>query len=45
VNQTVRLIRDAMPQREKKEATPGVEVPVAAAVPAWSVNAGSERQD
>jgi PST family polysaccharide transporter len=45
VNQTVRLIRDAWPQRERKELVPAVEVPVATAVPAWSGNTGAEHQD
>ena len=45
VNQTVRLIRDAWPQRERKELAPAVEVPVATAVPAWSGNTGPEEQD
>jgi polysaccharide transporter, PST family len=45
VNQTARLIRDAWPQRERKELGSAVEVPVAIAVPALSGNTGPEHQD
>lgn len=43
VNQTVHLIRDAWPGRERTELGPAVEV--ATAVPAWPGNTGPEHPD